>query len=304
MKRTGSPAGPRREPGAVGRREFLGIAGVGLASLSPLARRVARLPAESFRAPVSRIPKVGLQLYTVRGLLKTDFEGTLTKVARIGYQEVEMTDFFGHPPAEVRKLLDRLGLSAVSMHFDYAKLPAGLDEMIADAHTMGMQYVTFAWIPEELRKDVDGWKRVGENLTRTGEKCRAAGLQLAYHNHSYEFKPLQGQLPYDVLLASSDPKLVEAEMDLYWITDGGQDPLAYFAKYPGRFTQVHAKDMAPGPGPDHTMVDVGKGIIDWKKIFAHSAQAGIKHYYVEHDDPPHPLSDIQISYEYLKNLDF
>lgn len=284
----------------LGRREFLET--VGLAAGSAL---VPRIPNPQSPSPLAaRIPRVGLQLYTVRDLLKTDFEGTLKKVAAIGYKEVELTDFFGRTPADVKKLLDGLGLAPVSMHFDYAKLPAGLDAMIADAHTLGLSYITFAWIDEKLRPDIDGWKRVAESLNQTGEKVKAAGLQLAYHNHSYEFKPLQGQLPYDVLLANTDPKLLQGEMDLFWITDGGQDPLAYFAKYPGRFTQVHVKDMAPGPGPDHTMVDVGKGIIDWKKIFAHSAEAGIKHYYVEHDNPPQPLADIQVSYEYLKNLEF
>jgi sugar phosphate isomerase/epimerase len=190
------------------------------------------------------------------------------------------------------------------MHFDFAKVPAGLDPMIADAHTLGLSYVTFAWIDEKLRPDIDGWKRVAETLNQTGAKVHAAGLQLAYHNHSYEFKPLQGQLPYDVLLAHTDPQLLQGEMDLFWITDGGQDPLAYFTRYPGRFSQVHVKDMGPGPGPDHTMVDVGKGVIDWKKIFAHSAEAGIKHYYVEHDNPPHALDDIKVSFDYLKNLEF
>lgn len=294
MNETGS-----RESGAVGRREFLGIAGLGVASLSPALQRLGRFPVSA-----SRIAKVGLQLYTVRDLLKTDFEGTLRQVAAIGYREVELTDFYGREPAAVRTFLDGLGLAPISMHFDFSKLPAGLDQMIADAHAVGLQYVTFAWIPEELRPDIDGWKRVAETLTKAGERCHAAGLQLAYHNHSYEFKPLQGQLPYDVLLASSDPKLVQGEMDLYWIADGGQDPLTYFARYPGRFEQVHVKDMGPGPGPDHTMVDVGKGVIDWKKIFAHAGQAGIKHYYVEHDNPPHPIDDIRVSYEYLKKLTF
>jgi sugar phosphate isomerase/epimerase len=291
----------KREEGSVSRRVFLSATGSGLLSMSSIYRHTSLFPLPS---SLSRIPKVGLQLYTVRDLLKADFEGTLKKVAAIGYQEVELTDFFGHAPADVKKMLDGLGLTAVSMHFDYGKLPAGLDQMIADAHTVGLSYVTFAWIDEMLRPDIDGWKRVAESLNRTGEKVHAAGLQLAYHNHSYEFKPLQGQLPYDVLLANTDPKLVQGEMDLFWITDGGRDPLPYFARYPGRFSQVHVKDMGPGPGPDHTMVDVGKGVIDWKKIFADSEQAGIKHYYVEHDNPPHPLADIQTSYEYLKALEF
>ena len=279
---------------SLGRRDFLETVGVAAAA--------AALP---IRFPsMTRIPKVGLQLYTVRDVLKADFEGTIQKVAAIGYREVELTDFFGRTAAQVKKILDQAGLVAPSMHFDYAKVDTAWDQMLADAHTIGMQYVTFAWIDEQYRKDIDGWKRVAAKLTALGEKARAAGLTLCYHNHSYEFKPLDGQVPYDVLLASSDPALVRGEMDLFWITDGDQDPLAYFARYPGRFPQVHVKDMGPGPGPDHTMVDVGKGVIDWKKIFAHAEQAGIKHYYVEHDNPPHPLDDIKVSYEYLSTLEF
>lgn len=298
---TDNSGNEKREKGNLDRREFLGIAGAGVATatLIPLANHVSRFPRRA-----SRIPRIGLQLYTVRDLLKSDFSGTLTQVARIGYREVELTDFFGHPAADVRKMLDHLGLVAPSMHFDFAKISTGWGQMVDDAHALGMQYMTFAWIPEEARKDIDGWKRVGDTLTKTGERCRAAGLQLAYHNHSYEFKPLEGQIPYDVLLASSDPQLVQAEMDLFWITDGGKDPLTYFARYPGRFSQVHVKDMAAGPGPDHQMVDVGQGIINWKRIFAQSEQAGIKHYYVEHDNPPHALNDIKISFDYLKKLEF
>ena len=143
---------------------------------------------------------------------------------------------------------------------------------------------------------------MAEKFTKVGDACRQAGLQFAFHNHSYEFQRLAGQIPYDVLLAAADPQLVKMEMDLYWITNGDQDPLAYFQKYPGRFPLVHVKDMAPGP--DRKMADVGKGKIDWKRIFAQSQLAGIEHYFVEHDEPPDPIASIQASYDYLKRLEF
>src|SRR6266576_470043 len=133
-------------------------------------------------------------------------------------------------------------------------------------------------------------------------EAKAAGLQFAYHNHDFEFAPLEGKLPYDVLLAETDPKLVQLEVDLYWITKGGQDPLAYFARWPGRFPMVHVKDSA-GP-PDHRIVEVGAGKIDFKKIFAQSDQAGIKHYFVEHDEPADAFASIRASCEYLKRLEF
>src|SRR5438309_1595024 len=169
-------------------------------------------------------------------------------------------------------------------------------------------YAVVAWTAQPLRRDLDGWKRVGETFTRAGDACHNAGLTFAFHNHSYEFVPLEGQLPYDVLLAATDPALVKLEMDLFWITFGGQDPLAYFAKHPGRFPLVHVKDMTAKPRPDipadSVMRDVGKGSIDWKRIFARSEQAGIRHYFVEHDSPGDALASSRASFEYLKALDF
>jgi sugar phosphate isomerase/epimerase len=249
-----------------------------------------------------RIGRIGLQLYTLRNLLPKEFEGTLAKVAEIGYQEVEFAGYFGHSPADVRAILDHHGLAAPSVHVPYEAIGTGWDPVLAAANTIGHRYVCVAWIPEGERKDLDGWKRVGETFNRAGEACRKAGLTFAFHNHSYEFVPVAGELPYDVLLAASDPQLVKMEMDLYWITNGDQDPLAYFKKYPGRFPLVHVKDMVAGP--DHKMVDVGAGSIDWRKIFAQSGQAGIRHYFVEHDQPADPIASIRASYAYLKQLEF
>jgi len=159
-----------------------------------------------------------------------------------------------------------------------------------------------AWIPAEERHTLDDYKRWAERLNRAATEAKAAGLQFAYHNHDFEFVPLDGKLPYDVLLTETDPKLVQLEMDLYWIVKGGQDPLAYFARWPGRLPMVHVKDSA-GP-PDHRMVEVGAGKIDFKKIFAQSDQAGIRHYFVEHDEPADPFASIRASCEYLKRLEF
>src|SRR2546428_537367 len=130
-----------------------------------------------------------------------------------------------------------------------------------------------------------------------------AGIQFGYHNHTFEFvkdQALGGKLPYDVLLAETDPKLVQMEMDLCWITEGGQDPLVYFDRYPGRFPLVHVKDMTK----DHQMTEVGSGAIDWRRIFAQSEKAGMRHYFVEHDEPKAPFDSILTSYEFLRKLRF
>ena len=291
-----------RDAGCVmDRRDFV-------ARLSAAALVAAGVDPSRIPHPPSRIEKIGLELYTVRDLMKNDVEGTLAKVAAIGYREVEFAGYFNHPPAEIRAMIDRHGLTAPAGHVAFEAIAQGWDQVIDAAHTVGNRYVVVAWIPEPQRRDLDGWKRVGETLTRAGEACHNAGLTFAFHNHSYEFVPLGGQLPYDVLLTATDPALVKLEMDLFWITFGGQDPLAYFAKYPGRFPLVHVKDMTAKPRSDipadSVMRDVGKGSIDWKRIFARSEQAGIRHYFVEHDSPGDALASSRASYEYLKRLEF
>ena len=247
-----------------------------------------------------RLGRIGLQLYTVRHELEKDFEGTIARVAATGYKEVELAGYFGRAPRELRALLDHHGLSAPSAHVSLApdQWRAALDA----APIVGHRYLVIAWIPPEERRTLDDYKRAAERLNRAAEDAHAAGIRFAYHNHDFEFQPLEGRLPYDLLLASTDPTLVQLEMDLYWITKGGQDPLAYFARWPGRFPMVHVKDA--GPPPERRIEDVGAGTIDFKKIFARADQAGIRHYFVEHDEPADPFASIRASYGYLERLDF
>jgi sugar phosphate isomerase/epimerase len=249
----------------------------------------------------ARIERVGLQLYTVRREMAKDVESTLATVAAAGYREVEFAGYFGTSPAEVRAMLDRHGLAAPSVHAG-STAPDQWHATLDAAHVIGHRYVVIPWIPVEARTGVDGYKKIAANFNRLAEEARAANLQFAYHNHDFEFAPVAGQLPYDVLLAETDPKLVQMEMDLYWIVKGGQDPLAYFARWPGRFACVHVKDSAGAP--DHRMMDVGAGTIDFKKIFSHRAQAGIQHYFVEHDEPADAFASIRASCAYLKQLEF
>jgi sugar phosphate isomerase/epimerase len=247
-----------------------------------------------------KIDAVGVQLYSVRGDMKKDFDGTLAKVAKIGYKEVELAGLFDHSAQEVRTILDKNGLAAPSAHVEYKYLGAEWPKALEDAHTLGQKFIVCPFVDAKLRPDENSWKRVAQHFNQAGEASKKAGIQFAYHNHDFEFKPLNGKLPYDILLAETDRDLVKMEMDLFWITKGGQDPIAYFARYPGRFALVHVKDMKK----DGEMTEVGSGNIDWKKIFARSDQAGIQHYFVEHDEPKSPFESIRTSYEYLKNLQF
>jgi sugar phosphate isomerase/epimerase len=250
-----------------------------------------------------RLSKIGVQLYTVRRELEADFEGTLAKVAALGYREVEFAGYYKHTPAQVKAILARHGLSAPSAHFQSVVSGGGVREAIEAAAVIGHKYLVYAWLPPEERKSLDDYKRLVERLNRAGEECRRAGLQFGYHNHDFEFAPVEGRIPYDLILEGTDAQLVKMELDLYWITKGGQSPLAYFRKHPGRFPLVHVKDM--DSTPKHYFTEVGRGRIDFKEIFAASKQAGIKHYFVEQDETPaSPFDSIKTSIDYLKRLEF
>lgn len=243
--------------------------------------------------------KIGVQLYTVRDLMKQDFAGTLEKVAKVGYQEVEFAGYFDNKPAEVRKLLDGLGLTAPAVHVGIDLLRDKLDATLETAKIIGHKYIVCPWLAPEERT-LEKYKEHATLFNKAGEACKKAGLQFAYHNHDFEFEAQGGKIPYDLLLAETDPKLVQMELDLFWIRKGGQDPLAYFEKHPGRFPLCHVKDMVA----DEKMVEVGAGKIDFAQIFSHSKHAGLQHYFVEHDNPGDALQSITTSYQYLKKLKF
>jgi sugar phosphate isomerase/epimerase len=287
------------------RRTFLEI----LTAAAVLPRQL------SWAAAEHRIERIGLQLYTVRDQMKADFDGTIAKVASIGYKEVEFAGYFGRTPEQVRAVIDRNGLTSPSCHVEYAVLSDKWPSVIDSSKTIGQSYIVCPWIPEEIRNQPDGWKRAIDTFNHAGEISKKSGIQFAYHNHWFEFLPVNGKLPYDMLLEQCDPDLVKMELDLCWITVAGADPLTYFNRYPGRFPLVHVKDMKKLPkvsasgGQDFgdslkDMTAVGSGIIDWKRIFAQSEKAGIKHYIVEHDKPEAPFESNKTSYDYLSKLRF
>ena len=278
---------PRSPLHGLSRRDFVRTSTAAVLGLGWAGCRVPR--------PLDRI---GVQLYTVRRAMEQDFSGTLARVAEIGYREVEFAGYFGRNPAGVRAALDAAGLAAPAAHVPFEALREGWDEVLDAANRIGHRYVVVAWIPEQERRTLDAYRAMGELFNRAGEAARTAGLTYAYHNHDFEFAPLEGQVPYDVLLAETDPALVGLELDLFWITKGGRDPLAYFDRHPGRFPMLHVKDMnAAGE-----MVDVGQGTIDFRGIFARSDQAGVRHYFVEHDEPSDPFASIRASHDYLRSL--
>ena len=315
------------------RRTFIGTTAA--ATLATAAR--AAWAAQPFNAgfaganpetPAHKIAHIGLQLYTVREAMKQDFEGTIAKVAATGYKEVEFAGifeadggYFGRSPKEVRAILDKNGLVGPSCHASYDVVEKRWPEALEAAKVIGHQYIICPAVEEKQRAEPDGWKRAAGLFNKAGETSKKAGIRFGYHNHSFEFDPadsLGGKLPYDFLLAETDPKLVVMEMDLCWISVGRKDPHAYFEKYPGRFPLVHIKDwvkdatstdgykLANGEFVKYGghMANVGRGSIDWKNLFARAGKAGIKHYFVENDDPTSAFEDIKISYNYLNALSF
>lgn len=273
------------------RRRFLGT----VTAATLLTRRF------SGAADGRKVDPIGLQLYTVRKQMKEDFAGTLGKVADIGYREVEFAGYFDRSPNDVKASLDGAGLVSPSAHFDYSYLGDKWPGVLESAHLIGHQYIVCPAIEEKIRQQPGIWQRAAETFNRAGEAARKAGVQFAYHNHWFEFEPVDGKLPYDILLKETDPKLVKMEMDLFWIVKGGADPLAYFDRYPGRFPLVHVK----GRDKNGQMAEVGAdNSINWKALFAKSEQAGIQHYFVEHDNPNAPVDSIRASFKYLEQLRF
>lgn len=249
-----------------------------------------------------KIDRIGIQLYTVRRDMERDFEGTLSNIAAIGYKEVEFAGYFGRSPADVRALLDRLGITAPAAHGPLTMLTTNWQKAIDDAKVMGHEYLLVAWLAEDQRRTLDDYRRHADLFNAAGETARKSGVKFGYHNHDFEFARIDGKLPYDILLERTDPKLVAMEMDLFWITKGGQSPIEYFERHPGRFEMVHVKDM--DASPEKRQVDVGQGSIDWARIFAQGGKAGIRHYFIEHDEPRSPLEFAKASYEYVSRLRF
>src|SRR4029079_19294189 len=163
-------------------------------------------------------------------------------------------------------------LTSPSSHIPLDRLKGNIQAVVDECQTLGNGFVVCPWIDAPMRKTADDWRRIGQDFNKIGESLQRVGLRFAYHNHDFEFEPLRNEIGYHILLKECDPKFVKMEMDLFWITKGKHDPLAYFAKYPGRFPLVHVKDMTA----DGRMVDVGRGRIPFGRIFAQQYAAGIR----------------------------
>jgi sugar phosphate isomerase/epimerase len=272
----------------------------------------------------------GLQLYTVGDDLGRDFPGTLKQIAAIGYKEVELAADYGKSAAELRTAFSDNGLHCRSAHmFDFHKTT---EQFMDFAKELGVTYVVTSFNPppsalaavgsgsapdfNALLKvlqgmTLDDYKHSAEACNQLGEAAKKKGLTYAYHNHNLEFKKLGDRLPYDLLLNSTDPELVKMEMDCGWVSVAGYDPVAYLEKYPSRIGLLHIKDFKPGPpnlklgpgGPEPT--ELGRGFVDYKRIFAAAQKAKVEQYYVEQEPPfkdMPAMEAIRVDYQYVHGL--
>jgi sugar phosphate isomerase/epimerase len=274
---------------------------------------------------------IGLQLYTLGPGLAADLENQLSQVAKTGYKTVELAGYLSKTPAELRAAFDKAGLSATSSHVQGR--PSGsdpslqdVDRLVADAHVIGIKSFVLPMFPIPAHIDMtpkpgddraavlarlaqqmtlDDWKATADLLNTAGTKIQKAGLRLGYHNHNVEFAPSGGTTGMEYLLKNTDPELVHFEMDVGWVVAAGHDPLALMKAHPGRFKQMHVKDVLATTKPNFVFqqdpTEIGSGMIDWKKLLPAAYAAGIRDFFVEQEPPfaKPRLESVKVSFDYL-----
>jgi sugar phosphate isomerase/epimerase len=291
------------------RRTFLKQAGLMSAALS-IPSYIHAAPKPSF--------KLGLQLYTIRDAMEKDLKKTLQRVSGFGYQEVETygfnygnnKDYWGLAPKDAKRLLDDCNLTTPTGHYDLDKffgeghsdadMKRYVDQCIEGAHALQQSYITWPWLSPENRTP-EQFKKLAATLNTIGEQIKQGGLQLAYHNHGFEFDDHNGVTGYDIILKETDAALVKLQLDLYWLSHSSViKPQDWFKQQPGRFVMWHIKDMDKVDRELHTTV--GDGVIDFKSILQHHKIAGLKHIFVEQGNNyvPDDMSCVERSAKYVK----
>lgn len=260
-----------------------------------------------------QLSTIGVQLYTVRGVLPQKPAETLRAIEAIGYREVEPT--FASLD-NIWPALQETHLKPVSCHLDSKDVTQGSEDNLSRAlenlKKRGFQYAVMPYLPPAERGGLDVIKALADKLNRAGKLASAQGLEFCYHNHAFEFEPMGGSMPAHVLMENLDPKLVNWELDLFWVSVAGHDPVEALNHLKGRVPLVHLKDKASGTEtrynesvPRATFKEVGNGVIDWSKVLPATETAGVKHYFVEQDQTPgDPIESLRQSFNYLKKLNF
>jgi len=290
--------------GTVTRRRFMG----GAAAIAALSSTRS-----SFGTPLGLAP--GIQLYSVRDQMAKDFEGTLAAVRKAGYVEVESAALPKKTAAEIRKALDQAGLKCVSSHRSFVDITKNLDATTEFEKTIG---VTNIICPGPGRRNatkqgpptIDDWKYNAEEFNKAGEKLKQAGITFGYHNHWLEFAPVEGKVPYEVLLSQCEPDKTTFEMDCGWVKVAGRDPVALMKEYPNRFSMFHVKDFHLPPDisvakhDEAKVTELGRGSIDYRPVFAQAAKnQKITHAFVEQEAFDIPWREsLKVDATYLKGL--
>lgn len=318
------------------RREFI--------KTSAAAAAAGMIPATSIAEILSsaKVKNIGFQIWSIAKYLEADFDGYLDLIAKTGYKELELfgpypfssekdkqtwttiaamlpfsqSGYFGRTAKEFKAILDDKGLRTSAMHIGLDTLRNNLGQTAEAAHILGQEYAGIAAIPEEERKTLDDYKRIADEFNSIGEKAKSLGFKFYYHNHGYGFHPIDGVVPFELILQRTDRDLVFFEMDIYWTLAGGGQPLKLFDANPGRYKYVHIKDMTKevkfsGDGSDAGqwielfpyITDAGSGVLDLKTILSRAKRSGVEHFIVENDVVVDPKKSLEHAYKFMASLD-
>jgi sugar phosphate isomerase/epimerase len=315
------------------RRQFIGNSAKASAS--------AFLFSSDFFKSGPMLEKIGIQFFSLPSMLDKDLMGAISMLSKIGYREAELygpypfsnpsaierwnavtpslgfkgSGFFGRSVKEMKKLLDENGLSVPSIHTDFDTLQTNMNDLGETSQILGNTYVVLPSIPTDKRKSLDDYKIIAEAFNKIGEGAKRQGIKFAYHNHGYGLSEVDGQIPLELIFSGTDPSLVFFEMDLFWTTAGGADPIALLEKHKDRYRLIHIKDMIKkvhfsGDGGDSKqwielfpyMTTAGSGVLDLKSIIVKAKENGVKHFIVEQDMVSEPQIALKTSFDYLNSL--
>jgi len=281
------------------RRQFISTIGLSAIGLS------AGIPAWAISQKTTQLDKIGFISGIVDNFLKEDWKGTLEKLAKQGYTEMEFGDYLGKSLSEFRTACRDLGINPFAGGSAMADMLKDTDKKIAEALETGKKYWVcyWPWLGDAKNITAAEAKTAAENLNKLGQACKKGGIKFCWHNHNWEFeKATKEGFPFDILMKNTDPLTVKTELDIYWVQKGGGDSLQCLKKYPGRYEILHVKDM--DATPDKSFACPGSGIIDFRPIFREAWDQGVRHYIVEKDGEKNGIECLKSSAEYLKNVRF
>lgn len=287
------------------RRKFL-LQGAGLVSGLALSSFANNPLVKAYNEEEAKASPFGIQLWSVKDEMAKDPKGTLKQLASFGYKQIESFEgdkgiFWGMKPMEFKKYMDSLGMQLISSHCDTSK---DFERKADEASAAGLKYLICPW--KGPQKTLDDFKKIAVEFNNCGKICHEAGIRFAYHNHDYSFKELEGELPQDLLIQSTDFATVDFEMDIYWVVTAGHDPLKWLKRYPTRFKACHIKDRerkVPAEEREASCT-LGQGSINYKKILKAAKAQGMKYFIVEQEKftGTTPMQAAKANAAYMKNM--